>query len=143
MGRVALANGGIFGQGLFRGELTQVQGVPEGHNDFIFVSIGEEMGMVGCFAVLLLLSCICLRCVRVARISSDESGMYVASGVFAMLCTQTVINIGMCTSLLPVIGVTLPFFSAGGSSLLCLMVAVGVMLSVYKHRNTGTIYLHE
>ena len=143
MGRVALANGGIFGQGLFNGELTQVQGVPEGHNDFIFVSIGEELGMLGCFAVLALLSLICLRCVRVARLSSDESGMYIASGIFAMLCAQTVINIGMCTSLLPVIGVTLPFFSAGGSSLLCLMVAIGVMLSVYKHRNTGTIYLHE
>lgn len=143
MGRVALANGGIFGQGLFRGELTQVQGVPKSYNDFIFVSIGEELGMVGCFAVLLLLTLICLRCVRVARLSSDESGMYIASGIFAMLCAQSVINIGMCVSLLPVIGVTLPFFSAGGSSLLCLMVSVGVILSVYKHRNTGTIYLHE
>lgn len=142
-GRIALANGGVFGQGLFRGELTQTQGVPEGHNDFIFVSIGEELGMVGCFAVLILLTLICLRCVRIARISADDGGMYIASGIFAMLCAQSVINIGMCTSVLPVIGVTLPFFSAGGSSLICLMISIGVILSVYKHRNTSTIYLHE
>lgn len=142
MGRIALANGGITGQGLFRGELTQAQGVPEGHNDFIFVSIGEELGLLGCLVVLILLTAICLRCVRIARLSPDESGMYIASGVFAMLFAQSVINIGMCTSVLPVIGITLPFFSAGGSSLLCLMCSMGVVLSVYKHRNSGTIYLH-
>ncbi len=143
MGRIALANGGIVGQGLFNGELTQVQGVPEGHNDFIFVSIGEELGLLGCLAVLILLTAICLRCIRIARLSPDESGMYIASGIFAMLFAQSLINIGMCTSVLPVIGITLPFFSAGGSSLLCLMCGIGVVLSVYKHRNSGTIYLHE
>ncbi len=142
MGRIALANGGILGQGLFRGELTQAQGVPKGYNDFIFVSIGEELGLLGCLAVLLLITAICMRCVRIARLSPDESGMYIAVGIFAMLFAQSVINIGMCTSLLPVIGVTLPFFSAGGSSLLCLMLGIGVVLSVYKHRNSGTIYLH-
>ncbi len=143
MGRIALANGGIFGQGLFKGELTQAQGVPKGYNDFIFVSIGEELGLFGCLAVLILITAICLRCVRIARLSPDESGMYIAVGIFAMLFAQSVINIGMCVSLLPVIGVTLPFFSAGGSSLLCLMFGIGVVLSVYKHRNSGTIYLHS
>jgi rod shape determining protein RodA len=68
--------------------------------------------------------------------------MILASGIFAMLLTQTVINVGMCTSVLPVIGITLPFFSAGGSSLLCLMMGIGVVVSVYKHRNSDTIYLH-
>ena len=143
MGRIALANGGFFGQGLFKGELTQMQGVPEGHNDFIFVSIGEEMGLLGCIVVLILLCAICFRCVKIARLSADDSGMYIATGVFAMFCAQTVINIGMCTSVLPVIGVTLPFFSAGGSSLLCMLCSVGVVLSVYNHRNSGIIYLHE
>lgn len=142
MGRIALANGGIFGQGLFSGELTQSQGVPEGRNDFIFVSIGEELGLVGCLAVLVLITAICLRCVRVSRLAGDDSGMILASGIFAMLLTQTVINVGMCTSVLPVIGITLPFFSAGGSSLLCLMMGIGVVVSVYKHRNSDTIYLH-
>ncbi len=143
MGRIALANGGLIGQGLFKGELTQVQGVPEGHNDFIFVSIGEELGLVGCLAVIALIVIVCARCIRIGRSSADDMGMYIAVGVFAMVFAQTVINIGMCTSLLPVIGVTLPFFSAGGSSLLCLLVSMGVVLSVYKHRNSGTIYLHE
>ncbi len=143
MGRIALASGGITGQGLFNGELTQSQGIPEGHNDFIFVSIGEELGMLGCLAVLVLLCAICFRCVRVARRPEDEAGMYIAVGMFAMLFTQIHINLGMCLSILPVIGITLPFFSAGGSSLLCLMCGVGITVSVYKHRNSGTIYLHE
>ncbi len=141
-GRIALANGGFSGQGLFKGELTQTNTVPESYNDFIFVSIGEELGILGCVAVLILLVAICLRCIRVGRLCSDDRGMYIAVGIFAMILGQTVINIGMCTSVLPVIGVTLPFFSAGGTSLLCLMFAIGVMLSVYKHRNSRTIYLH-
>lgn len=142
-GRIALANGGFTGQGLFKGELTQTSTVPEGHNDFIFVSIGEELGLLGCVAVLILLAAICLRCIRVGRLCTDDRGMYIAVGVFAMILGQTIINIGMCVSVLPVIGVTLPFFSAGGTSLLCLMLSVGLMLSVYKHRNSRTIYLHS
>lgn len=143
MGRIALANGGIFGQGLFSGSLTQAQGVPKGYNDFIFVCIGEELGILGCLTVLILLGAICFRCVKTARVAGDDAGMYVATGVFAMIFTQSVINVGMCLSLLPVIGITLPFFSAGGSSLLCLMCAVGLVLSVYKHRNSGLIYLRK
>ncbi len=142
-GRIALANGGFSGQGLFKGELTQTNTVPESYNDFIFVSIGEELGVLGCLAVIILLAAICLRCIRVGRLCTDERGMYIAVGVFAMILGQTVVNIGMCLSVLPVIGVTLPFFSAGGTSLLCLMFAVGIMLSVYKHRNSRTIYLHS
>ncbi len=142
-GRIALANGGVTGQGLFKGELTQSNIVPEGYNDFIFVSIGEELGLLGCFAVVILLAAICLRCIKVGRLCSDDRGMYIAVGVFAMIFGQTVINLGMCISVLPVIGVTLPFFSAGGTSLLCLMLSVGLVVSVYKHRNSRTIYLHN
>ena len=143
MGRVALANGGIFGQGLFSGSLTQSQGVPKGYNDLIFVCIGEELGILGCLTVLILLSVICFRCINIARTAADDAGMYIAVGIFAMLFAQSVINLGMCMSLLPVIGITLPFFSAGGSSLLCLMCGIGVVLSVHKHRNSGLIYLHK
>ncbi|MBP3390669.1 MAG: FtsW/RodA/SpoVE family cell cycle protein [Clostridia bacterium] len=143
MGRVALANGGIFGQGLFSGSLTQSQGVPKGYNDFIFVCIGEELGILGCLTVLILLSVICFRCINIARTAADDAGMFIAVGIFAMLFAQSVINLGMCMSLLPVIGITLPFFSAGGSSLLCLMCGIGVVLSVHKHRNSGLIYLHK
>ncbi len=142
-GSVALANGGLFGQGFLKGDLTQVGGVPEGHNDFIFVSIGEEFGFVGCLIVLLLLAAICLRCMRVARICINDGGKLICVGLFSMIFAQSVINIGMCTSILPVIGVTLPFFSSGGTSLLCLFLGVGLALNVYKHRNSRILYLHD
>ncbi len=142
-GRVALANGGIFGQGYLEGDLTQGGLIPESHNDFIFVSIGEELGFIGCLLVLLLLGAVCLRCIRVARLCTNDGGKYICVGIFAMLFAQTVINIGMCTSVLPVIGVTLPFFSSGGTSLLCLFFGIGLVLSVFKNRNSRTIYLRD
>lgn len=142
-GRMALANGGMKGQGFLKGDLTQAGIVPEGHNDFIFVSIGEEFGLIGCMIVVLLLAAICLRCIRVAKMSTKDSGKYICVGIFAMLFAQMFINIGMCVSVLPVIGVTLPFFSAGGTSLLCLYFGVGLVLNVYRHRNSRIIYLHD
>ncbi len=144
-GRIALANGGVFGQGYLKGSLTQMgkSGVPEGHNDFIFVTIGEELGFLGCLVVILLLAGICLRCLAVARLSVKDEGKYICIGIFAMLFAQSVINLGMCTSITPVIGITLPFFSAGGTSLLCLFLGIGLVLNVYMHRNSRTIYLRD
>ena len=138
---MALANGGWRGQGFLQGDLTQAGAVPEGYNDFIFVSIGEEFGFFGCIAVMLLLGAICLRCIRVARICPNDAGKYICVGVFSMIFAQSIINIGMCTSVLPVIGVTLPFFSSGGTSLSCLFLGIGLVISVYMHRNSRTIYL--
>lgn len=140
-GRVALASGGIFGQGLFNG--IQSGKVPENHNDFIFATIGEELGMVGCLAVIILLAAICIKAVKVAQGSKDTMGSIICIGVFAMLAAQIIINLGMCLSVLPVVGVTLPFFSAGGSSLLCLFLGIGLVLSVYMHRNDHTVYLRD
>lgn len=142
-GRMALANGGFSGQGLFKGSLTQIGGVPEGQNDFIFVSIGEELGFIGCLLVLVLLVAIALRAVHIARICNKQNGKIMCIGFFAMMLAQITINIGMCVALLPVIGVTLPFFSAGGTSLICMYLGIGVVLSVYKHRNSRTLYLHD
>lgn len=144
-GRIALANGGLFGQGYLNGSLTQLgqSGVPEGHNDFIFVTIGEELGLLGCLTVLILLAAICFRCLRIAKLCAKDEGKFICVGVFSMLFAQIVINIGMCTSVLPVIGITLPFFSAGGTSLLCLYFGIGLVLNVYMHRNSRTIYLHD
>ena len=142
-GRMALANGGLTGQGFLQGDLTQAGIVPEGHNDFIFVSIGEEFGFLGCAVVILLLAAICLRCMRIARICSNDGGKYICVGIFAMLFAQALINLGMCTSILPVIGITLPFFSAGGTSLFCLFLGVGLVLNVYRYRNSRTIYLRD
>ena len=142
-GRMALANGGFWGQGLFNGSLTQVGGVPEGQNDFIFVSIGEELGFLGCMAVLILLAAIGFRAVNIARNCNKQSGKLICVGFFGMLLAQIIMNVGMCIALLPVIGVTLPFFSAGGTSLICMYLGVGLVLSVYKHRNARTLYLRE
>ncbi|MBQ7726298.1 MAG: FtsW/RodA/SpoVE family cell cycle protein [Clostridia bacterium] len=142
-GKMALANGGLFGQGYLKGDLTQAGTVPMGHNDFIFVSIGEEFGFLGCMVVILLLGAICLRCIRIARLCSKESGKLICVGMFSILFAQMVINIGMCVQILPVIGITLPFFSAGGTSLLCLYLGIGLVLNVYCHRNSRTIYLHD
>lgn len=143
-GRIALSNGGLFGQGLLRGELTQTKdGIPEARNDFIFVTIGEELGMLGCIVVVILLAAVCLRVLHIARICRKDSGKFICAGFFSMLFAQIVINLGMCLSVLPVVGITLPFFSAGGTSLLCLFLGVGVVMSVYMHRNSRTIYLHD
>ncbi len=140
-GRQALANGGLFGQGYLNGDLTQIgkSGVPEGHNDFIFVTIGEELGFFGCLAVIIILGAICIRCLQVAKLSTKNEGRYICVGIFAMLFAQIVINIGMCTSITPVIGVTLPFFSAGGTSLLCLFLGMALVHNVYMNRNSRTI----
>lgn len=142
-GRMALANGGWFGEGYLNGTRTQLgkAGIPEGHNDFIFVTIGEELGFISCLVVLILLIAICLRCLRVAKLCVKNEGKFMCIGIFAMLFSQTAINIGMCVSITPVIGITLPFFSAGGTSLICLLLGVGLVLNVYMHRNTRTLYL--
>lgn len=142
-GRMALANGGFAGQGFLKGDLTQNGIVPYGYNDFIFTSIGEEFGFLGCVAVVLLLAAICLRCIHIARISVKDSGKLICVGIFSMLFAQMVINVGMCVSILPVVGITLPFFSAGGTSLLCLYLGIGLVLNVYMHRNSRIIYLHD
>ncbi len=144
-GRQALANGGFWGQGYLKGDLTQLgkAGVPEGHNDFIFVSIGEELGVIGCVAVIILLAAICIRCLQVAKLSSRADGKYICVGIFAMIFAQIIVNIGMCTSITPVIGVTLPFFSAGGTSLLCLFLGMSLVHNVYINRNSRTIKLRD
>ena len=143
MGRIALANGGFFGQGLFKGELTQAGRVPFGYNDFIFTTMGEELGFLGCLLIIAVLAAICIRCVQIAKQCQNVAGKYICIGMFGMILAQSIINIGMCTSVLPVIGITLPFFSAGGTSLVCLFVSVGLTMSVYMRRNSRTIYLHD
>lgn len=141
--RIALANGGLFGRGLFRGENVQNELLPESYNDFIFASAGEELGLLGLIVIMLLLAAVCIRILRVAHLAKDKAGVILCTGVFAMLAAQSILNIGMCVSILPVIGITLPFFSAGGSSLICLYLGIGLVLSVFMHRSQRIVYLHE
>lgn len=139
--RIALANGGVFGMGPFRGELTGSGGVPEEENDFIFASIGEEYGIVGCVAVIALLTAIAMRIFKIGAACENKSASLMCVGVASMILGQSVINIGMNVSLLPVIGITLPFFSAGGTGLVCLFLSVGLVLSAHMEQNRGAIHL--
>ncbi|MBO5913291.1 MAG: FtsW/RodA/SpoVE family cell cycle protein [Clostridia bacterium] len=142
-GRIGMANGGVFGQGLFKGTLTQSGGIPYAYNDFIYTAIGEELGLFGCLLVLVLISAISIRILRIGFRSRTRLGLVICTGVFAMIVAQTIINIGMCLWLLPVIGVALPFFSAGGTTLLCTYLGLAVVMSVHIHRDSGSMRLRD
>lgn len=130
---MALGSGGVFGQGLFNGIQTQSafrENLPERQTDFIFSVCGEELGMVGCLAIIVLEFLIVYRCFQTARVASSTMGSLICVGFASMLIFQTVENIGMCLFVMPVIGLTLPFFSYGGSSIVTLYAAMGIVSGV-------------
>jgi len=129
----AIGSGGFTGQGLFKGAYTQAGLIPEGQNDMIFAVIGEELGFIGCIAALVLLVLITVRIINIGRKSSEQSTNLICCGMAAMIAGQLIINVGMCLMLLPVVGITLPFFSAGGSANLCVYLGIGLVLSIYRH----------
>lgn len=132
---MAIGSGGLFGQGYMNGTQTQSsfpQSLPNRWTDFIFSVCGEELGLVGCLAVITLLAVIIFRVLRVARSAQTPFHCYICVGMAAMLIYQTVVNIGMCLFVMPTIGVTLPFFSYGGSSVLTLFAAMGVVSGIKK-----------
>lgn len=129
-GEIAIGNGGVWGNGIFA-ESGQFQYVPEVHNDFIFSFIGEAVGFVGCIAVLILLFVLCISILRNAKNATDDLGRYICVGVFSMFAAQIAVNIGMNLGMFPVIGITLPFLSAGGTSVGALYLSIGVVLSVH------------
>ena len=130
---LALGGGKLTGQGLFNGTQTQSEfswSLPYRHTDFIFSAIGEELGMVGCLLVVVLLAAIVIRCLMTAAKARNRMEAYICVGMAGMLIFQTISNIGMCLFVMPVIGLTLPFFSYGGSSILTLFIAMGVVSGV-------------
>ena len=129
----AIGSGRIFGKGLFNGSYSQSGIVPESQNDMIISVVGEELGFIGCLALFALFSAIIFKIFRNAKLSKDNPGMYICYGLAFMFAAQIIINIGMCLELLPVIGITLPFLSAGGSSTLAVYIAVGLVMSIYRH----------
>ncbi len=131
-GLEAIASGGLTGQGLFNGSYTQNEIVPESENDMIFTCIGEELGLIGCILALSLLFAITLKIITVGVKSKDGATSLMCYGTASMIASQVIINIGMCLKILPVIGITLPFFSAGGSSNLCIYIGIGLILSIYR-----------
>ena len=131
--KIALASGQLTGTGLYNGRQTQSGALPAKQTDFIFSVIGEELGMIACIAVIVLLLLIIFRCIKVGVHATNTMSMLICFGVAAWLIFQTFENIGMCIGVAPVIGVTLPFFSYGGSSLVAIFAAMG-MVSGIKYR---------
>ncbi len=126
-----LSGGGISGQGLFKGSMLGAHAIAAQHTDFIFSAIGEELGILGCVFTLLLLSAIVLRCIHVGIKTPNYMNRLICMGIAAMLVFQIMINVGMCIGLMPVIGLTLPFVSYGGSSLITVFLAMGVVSSIH------------
>ncbi len=130
---LAIGSGGLTGQGYLNGTQTQApysQSLPIRESDFIFSVCGEEFGMVGCILLLALLALIVLRCIWIARHADSQFSAYVAMGAAGMLIAQIGFNVGMCLYLVPVMGLTLPFISNGGSSIVTMFAAMGIVSSV-------------
>ena len=135
-GRMALANGGLTGQGFLKGDLTQAGVIPESHNDFIFTSIGEEFGFLGTCGVIILILLIVLECISIARKAKDLAGTLIAMGIAALIGFQSFLNISVATGVIPNTGLPLPFVSYGLTSLLSLYIGIGLLLNVRLQGNS-------
>ena len=129
--RIAVGNGGLFGQGLFEGSQTQSGFVPEQHTDFVFTVAGEELGLLGAGLLIVLLAIVIWRALLIAARTDDVFGRVAAAGIACWLGFQAFQNIGMCLGIMPVTGVPLPFVSYGGSSMFAGMLAVGLLQNVH------------
>ncbi len=132
-GKVSIASGELYGSGLFNGQRVEYGIVPEQQNDFIFTVAGEELGFIGCVLILVILFVIIVRIALKANKVSDYKGKYICYGIFSLIASQTIINIGMVLGFIPVVGITLPFFSAGGSSVLSMLICIGIVQSVIRY----------
>ncbi|MCL2085165.1 MAG: FtsW/RodA/SpoVE family cell cycle protein, partial [Oscillospiraceae bacterium] len=126
----AFGNGGLLGTGLYAGPQTQSFRIPEQQTDFIFTVAGEELGFFAATAIMALLLVVVARCLYMATKAQNGYGALICIGVAGFMIFQIFENIGMCIGLTPIIGVTLPFFSYGGSSLVSSFAALGVVSSI-------------
>jgi rod shape determining protein RodA len=129
--RIAIGNGGIFGQGLFNGSQTKAGFVPEQHTDFIFTVAGEELGLVGSAVIIALLGVVMWRALTIAMRSDDLFGRLAAGGIACWFGFQAFQNIGMCLGIMPVTGVPLPLVSYGGSSMFAGLMAIGLLQNIH------------
>jgi rod shape determining protein RodA len=132
LSRQCISNGGLLGIGLMgKGDY---EALPASHTDFIFATVCEKFGMIGGFLVIGLLAVMVVRMLMLAKSCGDDYGSYICVGVAAILIVQTLENIGMCLAMLPVVGITLPFVSCGGSSVLATYVLLAIVHSVKSHK---------
>lgn len=140
---IAVGSGKVFGRGLGHGTQSQLRFLPERHTDFIFASLAEELGFIGSILILLGYFALLNSLLNVANNSSDKAGALIVLGFFSMILFQVVVNIGMNVGLLPVTGITLPLISSGGSSLLSVMISLGIAHSVaLQKKPIKTIEIH-
>lgn len=133
LGLAALKSGGVFGKGLFSGNEEYIA-VPEMHNDFIYTYAGQVFGFVGSMGLLIVLMYICLKIFGDSRVTRDHLGKYICMGAFGLVFSHCIMNIGMVLKVAPVIGVPLPFLSAGGTAMISMYAVIGLVLSTYSHR---------
>lgn len=138
-GKIALGSGQLNGKGLFDGRYSYVT---EQHNDFIFSYVGQTVGFIGCVALCVALAYICYRIISNSSMAQDKLGQMICIGVFAQIFSHCILNIGMVLGVMPVIGVPLPFISQGGTAMLTMYIAIGLVLSVHSHsgKNANVLY---
>lgn len=132
--RLAIASGQLTGQGLFQGTQTRLGTVPEQQTDFIFTAVAEQFGFIGAGTLLLIYGLLCQRILRTARIARDQFGALVCVGVLAMFLFSIFENVGMAMGIMPVTGIPLLLLSAGGSSTITALAAIGLVLNVHMRR---------
>jgi rod shape determining protein RodA len=130
--KIAVGSGGLFGQGLFHGQLVAGHFVPEQQTDFIFTVAGEELGFVGTIVIVFLLGVVIIRALRIATRADDLFGLLVASGIAMWFTFQSFVNIGMTIGIMPITGLPLPFLSYGGSAVFADMIAIGLLQSIHR-----------
>ena len=133
---ISIGSGGLLGQGYGHGTQVQLRFLKVRWSDFIFSAMAQEFGFIGIVIVLAVLVFVILRCLRAARLSADSFGALICYGVATMITFQAVVNIGVNLNLMPATGLTLPFVSYGGSSLLSILIGIGLVESVMlRHRS--------
>lgn len=130
----AIGSGGIWGNGWGKGVYVENTLLPDRHNDFIFAIIAHQWGLIGCTLVMACFAAIAVAGARIASVTTEPFARLLAVGLVTLITSQAIVNTGMTMGLLPVTGMTLPFVSYGGSSLLCNLIAVALLISVSQHR---------
>lgn len=137
---IAIGSGGLTGKGLYSGSQNQENFLPVRDSDFIFAVIGEEFGLLGMLFMIILFILLITRLLTIAKRSKNNYGTFIVAGITGMFAYQIIQNIGMTVGLMPVTGVTLPFVSYGGSSILTSIANIGIVLNVYMRRKRINLY---
>ena len=132
--KIAVGSGMLWGKGFLQGTQNHLSFLPEQHTDFIFSVFSEEWGFVGAALLMALYLALLLRGSVIAARARNRFGALLVMGVLTIVFWQVVVNVGMVTGLMPVVGIPLPFFSYGGSSMLCLLIGIGLVMNVSMRR---------